>query len=141
MVLTTILFIGCRKDKVNIVKIPYLPITKSNVLYIGLYGYSQEGRHSNNREATEEEMVQIINCLNNIGKYGSKVKIREYKNGRPEASNIQVFTKDNARNENKNFMYVLEKDEGYIMISRPQSGIGYIVKQPELNKILRELRQ
>jgi len=140
LILTTVFFSGCTINKIENNKIPYLPISQDNVLYIGLYGYSQEGQHSNNRKAADGEITQIINWLNNLEKYDSTVKIPKG-NGKPVPSNIQVFTKDNKDEDNRPFMSILEKDNGYIMISGLKSDTGYIVYQPELNKILKKLRQ
>jgi uncharacterized protein YecE (DUF72 family) len=126
------------KDNVINGKIPFLPISANDILYIGLYGYSEKEQHSNNRNATNEEKNEIINWLNNIKNYESEIKTPKYNNGKPEPSNIQIFTKDSV---DTNFMYILEKDDGYIMISRPQSGTGYIVKQSELNNLLKQLRK
>lgn len=140
-IIMTVLLNGCAKNKDENNKIPFLPISQNNVLYIGLYGYSQEGNHSNNREATDDEETKIINWLNKIDKYDKKIEIPNSGNRKPDPSNIQVFTKDTTGNDNRNFMYILEKDNDSILISRPQSGVGYIVKHPELNKILKQLRQ
>ena len=53
--LITIFFTGCTNIKVKDGKIPFLPIAKDNVFYIGLYGYSEEKKCSNNRNAEDEE--------------------------------------------------------------------------------------
>ena len=86
-----------------------------------------------------KKKVQIIDMLNSIKKYDKKIKISKYGNGKPEPSNIQIFSYDNS--SNNNFMYILEKDDDNIMISQPHSEVGYIVKQPELNKLLKRLRK
>lgn len=138
IVLTALFFSGCTKGNIKGGKIPYLPISERDVSNIELNGYSESEQHSNNRNATEEEKTEIINWLNNIKNYESEIKIAKYSNGRPEPSNIQIYTKDNS---DSNYLHILEKDNGYIMISRPQAGIGYIVKQPELNKLLKQLRK
>ena len=119
-------------------KVPYLPISLDDVTKITLYGLNTEKQYSNTRNATEEEKTEIIDWLNNIKNYESETNIPKYGNGKPELSNIQIFTKESG---DSNFIYILEKDNGYIMISRPQSGIGYIVKQSEINKLLKQLRQ
>lgn len=135
MIFVSIFFSGCSKKSG---KIPYLPISINDVTKITLYGLNEKEQRSNIRNATEEEKTEIIQKLNNIKNYERETKISKYGNGKPELSNIQIFTYGSGDTD---FMYILEKDNGYIMISKPQSGIGYIVKQPELNKLLRQLRQ
>jgi hypothetical protein len=119
--------------------IPYLPLNHSNIDHIGLNGYSHSKGSSNDRTATKEEETQIVNWLNNIEKYDKKSIIPKYGNGKPDPSNIQIFTRNNP--DNGNYMYILEEGNDSIIISRPQSGIGYIVRQTDINSLLKQLRQ
>ncbi|HYF83660.1 MAG TPA: hypothetical protein VEB00_11610 [Clostridia bacterium] len=137
-ILMAIPLCGCEKDKNKNGEIPYLPISVDNISYIGLYGYSQEGKHSNNREATEQEITQIIGWLNSIEEYDSEIEIPKNSNGRPVPSDIQIFPKFTPHTE---FLYILEKDNDYIILCIPKINKGYVAKQQELNKLLKELRR
>lgn len=122
----------CDKGKNDKEKIPYLPISIDNVSYIGLYG------NSSSREATQQEIIQIVDWLNSIKEYDSKIDIPQNSNGRPVPSSIRVFLKDTAYSKSP---YILERDNDAIIICIPETKKGYVVNQPELDHLLKELRK
>lgn len=122
---TLLIFLGCAKTQGN--SVPFLPIDGAKVTKIQINsGFT--------RYATDNEQKQIIGLLNSSTAFTLKVSFPKYSNGKPDILNIQVFTRDIT--DGRNFMYILPYKGGRVLISRPQSGVGYIMDEPLIAKYL-----
>lgn len=119
--LILLLFVGCSGRKKNI---PFIPIDNKNVTKI-------EINASIRRCATNTEIDTIISLINEVPQFDTKLSLNKYGNGRPDPINIQIFTNDSR---NTNYCFILPYNDEYILISQPQSKVGYLVK----NKSIRE---
>ena len=107
-------------------RIPYLPLDKN-------YGWIIQINHNGTRYASEKEQQQIIEALNSINKYEEKISVPSNKGGKPTPINIQIFSKKQSES---NYLYIENYDNNCILISRPQSGEGYVVRQYDIKKLL-----
>jgi hypothetical protein len=125
-ILLLFLFIGINTMIVYINKdIPFIPISYSDVSKIEINNYSS-------KNATDSEKREILSILDSLKKCNNKIRIPKYSNGKPEYINIQIFLR--SITNGKNFCYIIPYGNDTILISRPQSQLGYIVKTDKFDK-------
>lgn len=113
--------------------IPYIPVKESDVYCIQLNGLSTR------RNATDEEVDNLISIINGINKYDKRLSI-PVGNGKPSSkANIQLITNDTI---GSNYLYIEYYDDDEVLIGRPSSKAtyGYIVKQEYLSKFLQQMQ-
>jgi len=107
--------------------IPFLPLSISNIKQIKLLSFTTKDGKTINKEATKDEKNRIINYLNSIKKYESKISDHSWP---PPDSQIEILTKDNE------VLIIRNLDNDKILI-----GYKYIAKQHDLYIILKELSE
>ena len=119
--LILLLLMGCSGRKKDI---PFIPIDNKNVTKI-------EINASIRKCATNTEINTIIALINEVTQFNTKLSLKEYGNGRPDPINIQIFTSDSR---NANYFYIFPYNDEYVLISQPQSKVGYLVKNKSIRK-------